>query len=284
MSETEHAATIDRVTTRRSLLAAAAGGAAAIAARAAMPAPALAADPNDLVLNIDNPTSADTGVTNGTDDVDAFHANASGTGAGLAGTSASGPGVRAASTGGAGVYATGGDGTDPSPAPVADTGATGVYGFAPTPLDPNQFGVGVWGDSGDVGVQGTAGAVGVYGEGNYGVYGAGYLSGGAGVVGQAVDANTFGVIAQGDNSTRTALRVTGKASFSRSGRTAMAAGTYYKTIYLTGVSTSSLVFAVLTANRSGRWVRAVVPVTGRFVVYLNTTLTATTYVAWWVIN
>jgi hypothetical protein len=282
MAEQDHVTTIDRATTRRALLAAAAGGAAAIAARAAMPSVALAADPNDLVLNQENDTTADTGVLNGTPDVDAFHGTASGTGAGLVGSSDNGPGVRAGTTGVAAVYAISGDGTGATP--VAETGNTGVYGFAPTPSDPNQFGIGVFGDSDDVGVQAIAGAVGVYGAANYGVEGDGYGTGGAGVVGYAAEANTIGVLAQGDNSSRIALRVSGKASFSRSGRTAMAAGTYYKTIYLTGVTTSSLVFAVLTANRSGRWVRAVVPATARFIVYLNTTLTATTYVAWWVIN
>jgi hypothetical protein len=271
----------DHPTTRRALLVAAAGGAAALAAHAAMPAAVLADDPDDLTLNADNLTTAETGVTNATADVNAFRATAGGTGAGLFGHSPGGPGALAKSDEVAGVYATS---IDDAGAPLANTAATGVYGWAPTPADPNTFGTGVWGDSDDVGVYGSAGAVGVEGDGNYGVLGRGFGTGGAGVVGQAVDTSTFGVFAQGDNATKIALRVSGKASFSRSGRTLMGAGTYYKVIYLSGVTTGSLVFAVLQANRSGRWVRAVVPATARFIVYLNTTLTSATYVAWFVLN
>ena len=50
------------------------------------------------------------------------------------------------------------------------------------------------------------------------------------------------------------------------------------------VTSASRIFAVLHSNRSGRYVRAVVPTTGSFTVYLNTTVTSATYVAWFVIN
>ena len=49
-------------------------------------------------------------------------------------------------------------------------------------------------------------------------------------------------------------------------------------------SGNSRVFAVLHSNRSGRYVRAVVPTTGSFTIYLNTTVTSATYVAWFVLN
>jgi hypothetical protein len=55
-------------------------------------------------------------------------------------------------------------------------------------------------------------------------------------------------------------------------------------VNLAGVSFSSLVFAVLRSNRSGRYVRAVVPTTGYFTIYLNTTVTSSTYVVWFVLN
>ena len=78
--------------------------------------------------------------------------------------------------------------------------------------------------------------------------------------------------------------VRGKALFSRSGRTTIAAGQSTKKINLTGVTWSSLVFAVLRSNRSGRYVRAVVPTTGSFTIYLNTSVTSSTYVVWFVVN
>ena len=47
---------------RRALLAAAAGGAAALAAHAALPLTAIAADPNDVVLGIENHSTARTAI------------------------------------------------------------------------------------------------------------------------------------------------------------------------------------------------------------------------------
>jgi hypothetical protein len=41
---------------------------------------------------------------------------------------------------------------------------------------------------------------------------------------------------------------------------------------------------VLRSNRSGRYVRAVVPTAGSFTIYLNTTVTSSTYVVWFVLN
>ena len=43
-------------------------------------------------------------------------------------------------------------------------------------------------------------------------------------------------------------------------------------------------FAVLHSNRTGRWVQSVVPTTGSFTIYLNGTVSASTYIAWFVIN
>ena len=55
-------------------------------------------------------------------------------------------------------------------------------------------------------------------------------------------------------------------------------------VTLAGTTTSSRVFAVLHSNRTGRWVQSVVPTTGSFTIYLNGTVTASTYIAWFVIN
>ena len=50
------------------------------------------------------------------------------------------------------------------------------------------------------------------------------------------------------------------------------------------MATNSRVFAVLASNRSGRYVRAVVPAAGKFTIYLNTTVTSTTVVTWFVLD
>ena len=55
-------------------------------------------------------------------------------------------------------------------------------------------------------------------------------------------------------------------------------------INLKGTTSSSRVFAVLHSNRASRYVRAVVPTTGSFTIYLNASVTSATYVAWFVIN
>ena len=65
---------------RRALLAAAAGAAAAAAATIVVPATALAADPNDVVKDTDNATTAVTSISQGTTDTDAFQANGLGAG------------------------------------------------------------------------------------------------------------------------------------------------------------------------------------------------------------
>ena len=117
-------------------------------------------------------------------------------------------------------------------------------------------------------------------DGFVGVYG----YGSNGVVGEANTASGAGVTAYGLGANDLALDVVGKVRFSRSGRTSVAAGHSTKTVSLAGVSSSSRVFAVLHSNRSGRYVRAVVPTTGSFKIYLNATVSSSTYVAWFVLN
>ena len=148
---------------------------------------------------------------------------------------------------------------------------TGVFGSAPESVSDTAIGTGVWGDSPDIGVYGS-GSVGVEGYGGWGV--AGFANGTVG---------SIGVYAQADLPSR-ALYVDGKAHFSRSGRSTIGAGRSSITINLTGTSSGSRVFAVLHSNRAGRYVRAVVPTTGKFTIYLNTTVTSATYVAWFVLD
>ena len=140
-----------------------------------------------------------------------------------------------------------------------------------TPWD-RRGGYGVWGDSPDIGV---------YGSGGLGVLG----YGGVGVEGDANSASgSVGVWAWAPTTSQVALKVTGKVSLSRSGRHAMASGTSSKAVSLTGVTTTSKVFAVLSTSESGRYVRAVVPAAGKFTIYLNTALTSSAVVSWFVLD
>ena len=244
---------------RRALLAAAAGAAGALAASAALPLTAAAADPNDVVLGAPNSSLALTSITQGTAAQGAFKATTTWPGAaGLVGSTGDESGI------------------------ALNTASTGVYGWAPTSASDTFFATGVWGDSDDVGTYGS-GYVGVRGDGFVGVYGSGGTGGGVGVYGQG-DTGGIGVQASGATATDVALQVTGKVRFSRSGRSTIGAGRSSIRVNLAGVSTSSRVFAVLHSNRSGRYVRAVVPTTGYFTIYLNTTVSSSTYVAWFVLN
>jgi hypothetical protein len=256
----------DELTTprsRRALLAAAAGAAGALAANAAMPLTAAAA-PTNLQTETNNLTTADTGITDSGAASTAFAGNATGTGSGygLLGTSAGAGGVVGWS-----VVAPDGSWFLPE-----YTSYTGVFGSAPTNPDANSVGTGVWGDSPDIGVLGTGGN-GVVGYGSVGVEG---------------DANSvagsIGVWAWAPSTAQVALRVTGKVSFNRSGRKAMSSGSSSALVYLGGVTSTSKVFAVLATSESGRWVRAVVPAAGRFRIYLNTTLSSSAVVSWFVLD
>jgi hypothetical protein len=245
---------------RRALLTAAAGGAAAMAASAAMPLTASAA-PTPMLTEQDNPSTAQTSVT-----MTAASAQVAFK-------------VRNTNTNGAALLAS----TGSEVGIATDTSFTGVYGWAPEapfPADPQYEGSGVWGDSPDDGVVGTGGLAGVVG-----------IGGGTGVVGIGDDgvvgvggAGGAGVRALADSPTTLALAVSGKVTFSRSGRSTILTGRSSIKITLAGVTSGSRVFAVLHTNRSGRYVRAVVPTTGSFTIYLNTTVPGSTHVAWFVIN
>jgi hypothetical protein len=244
---------------RRALLAAAAGGAAALAASAALPLSVAATDPNDVVKGADNSTTATTSITNATADSTAFAGAAAGTGYGLQGTSAGGAGLFAWSIS-----------APPTWAP-SDGSYTGVYGWSPASPDPNAFiAVGVQGQSDDWGVFGS-GTVGVYGFGTWGV------------VGESATANA-GVMALGASATDLALDVRGKAKFSRSGVASVAAGSSSRVVTFPGVTVDSQVLAVMKGNRSNRWVRAVVPVFGKFTIYLNAAVTTKTYISFFIID
>ena len=101
-----------------------------------------------------------------------------------------------------------------------------------------------------------------------------------GVVGTTGTAGGEGVRASSDTLSAIALRTVGRAEFSRSGRTTISAGHSTKAVTLAGCTSSTLVLAVLSSNRSGRYVRAVVPASGKFTIYLNTTVGSSTGVTW----
>jgi len=244
---------------RRALLAAAAGSAAAVVASAALPLTAAAA-PVSVMSEQDNSTQLETAISNhGVGNALTGHSQVADGRYGVEGTSVAASGVAGWSVA-------------PPAFDAAATKYTGVFGSSPASPTSDAVGTGVWGDSDDVGV---------YGSGASGVVGFGAV----GVEGQTNDQNgSIGVWAQAKNTSQTALRVTGKVSLSRSGRTTMSSGTSSKIISLAGVTSTSKVFGVLASNRSGRYIRAIVPGTGRFTVYLNTTLSSSAVVSWFVLD
>ena len=246
------------------------------AASVALPSAVLAADPNDVARDLDNPTTALTSITQGTAGTGAFAANGNGDGEGVIGTTDT-------------IHTAGVLGIAGSPvgsAYDADTDLdTGVYGFAG--IDGTSSGV--FGE----------GPTGVYGYGDYAVYADGgtvgvFASGypqGTGVhahagtgappapvtnvalLGTVTSTNQAGIYAKG----RVIFRI-------RSGRTTITAGHSSKALSVADVTSSNICFAMLNSSRSGIYVRAVVPSTGKITIYLNKAVTATTYIAWLVLG
>jgi hypothetical protein len=251
---------------RRALLAAAAGAAGALAASAAVPAAMRAADPDDVVKGVDNATTATTTVTDTGEGSTAFagHATGTGTGYGLEGTA----------LGAAGVFGWSVSAPDWGGDPPFDPAFTlyaGVFGSSPTGVDP-YWGTGVWGDSPDTGVYGS-GSIGVEGYGGLAVAGfANGTTGSTALYGESPDNSSY------------ALYTKGKVHFNRSGRKSVSAGKSSIVHSLSGVTSGSKVFAVLASNESGRWVRAVVPASGKFTVYFNTRLSSRASVSWFVLD
>jgi hypothetical protein len=258
---------------RRALLTAAAATAGALAASAALPISIAAHDAQDVQLSVDNPTTVVTTITNSAAAGTAF----AGAATGDVNVTDVGFGVQGTSLKGAGVF--GWSVSAPANFDLTNTNLTGVFGSSPAGDGITTTGTGVWGDSddtgvlgsGDTGVAGSGASVGVYGYGAYGV------------VGESTSA-TAGVLAVARSATDLALEVQGKVKFSRSGRATIGKGKSSIAVTLAGTSSGSRVFAVLHTNRTGRWVQSVVPTTGKFTIYLNGTVSSSTYVAWFVLN
>ncbi len=166
---------------------------------------------------------------------------------------------------------------------------------------------GVFGD-GDSGVVGSGNAVGVSGVGSTGVLGQS-LTDGDGVRGLANnsccsavfghnDGTGNGVAGQADTGTGvlaastggTALKVDGKAQFSRSGTATITGSstTPKSSIVVNNVAhtSKSLVMVTPQKNVAGVWVQAAVPnvSNSRFTIFLNKTVTVSYPVAWFIVE
>ena len=164
--------------------------------------------------------------------------------------------------------------------------ASGVEG------DGGGTGSGVvgWGGSsngsGVVGHGGTPEGAGVQGNGQGTGDGViGVASTGNGVHGQATMPGGVGVLAE-STAGGTALQATGPAVFSRSGVLTVTAGKSAVTHTGVALTSSSLILATLQQNRAGVFVQAAVPnVSGSsFTIYLSKAVSASTKVAWFVVN
>ena len=293
-------ATDEAPRSRRALLAGAAAGAAVLAAaRFVGPDDARAADPDDLVLNQDNPITAPTGVTQGTTGEDAFVVSSPG-GRGVVATSGAGAALTG-STNDTATAAVIGLSGDPAGSAYVDPSSqvldSALYGYA----NSTDTSSGVWGESGDVGLVGVFGS-GFYGVEGYGVAGAEFKGTAIGVIARS-DAGTavaahFGpgtrptrpsegtaLFASVDSVSQVGLEARGRVKFPhRSGRKYIAAGGTRVTFSVAGVTSGNFAIATLAQYRSGRQVAAVVCATGKITIYLNGKVSTKTAVNWLVLG
>ena len=184
----------------------------------------------------------------------------------------------------------------PPPAALAGNHPTGSYGEA-NGADPT----GVWGQGGTVdsgfstGVYGE-GDTGVWGFGGWGVFGASNATGtgvygfaGTSVPGAPANTGVFGYSNAGTgihaaSGTGTALYVNGKVRLSRSGKLPVSVGKTNVVKTLAGVTTSSIIIAVLQTVETGTWVRAAVAGSGKFTVYFNRALPSSSSVGYMILG
>jgi hypothetical protein len=266
-----------RPRSRRALLAAAAGVAAAAAATVIAPATALATDPDDVAKNQDNATTAVTSITQTTDSTDAFQARGLGTGVGVIG--------RTDFAKNAGVVGLAGD------------PALSIFVTQPFDID-----AGIYGYSNVTGISAgilAEGPTGVYGTGDFGVYADGFTVGlfasavGPGTAVQAhagtglAPAPLTNAALMGTVSAKSQIGIyaRGRAVFpDRSGRTTITKGHASKTVSVANMTSGNAAYAVLNTSRTGVYVRAVVPGTGKITIYLNKAVPASTSIAWLVLG
>jgi len=277
---------------RRAILGAAVGGAAAIAATSvAKPLGVRAATGDPLALGNPNTADAETLIENTTADTTTFKAQ-HGAGTGLWGESLDSTpqvdwSVESRKTG---VVGTAG----PTETAHPNSDECGVFGFS----DISENSRGMFGQSPmGWGVEGSGGNGGVFGVGYWGVLGTGGIGiagdvgvdsvgvyGFTGVEAAPTPPGGVGVYARAETTSLTALQVVGKAKFSRSGRVSISSTATSKTVVMGGVSTSSYIIATLQTSVSGVYVRAVVPASGSFKIYLSKAAGKTAYIGYLVIN
>ncbi len=262
---------------RRALLAAAAGVAAAAAATVVAPAAALAADPDDVVKNQDNATTAVTSITQSTADTDAFQAHGLGKGSGVVGTTDA--------TTNAGLLGLAGDASQSAYVTQPFDLDAGVYGYAAqTGLSSGVF---------------AEGPIGVYAFGDFATYADGGTVGvfaSAALSGTAVHAHAgtgaapapltnVALLGTVTSRSQVGIYARGRAVLpDRSGRATIAKGKASKTVSVANMTSSNAAYAVLNTNRSGVYVRAVVPASGKITIYLNKAVPASTSIAWLVLG
>jgi len=161
---------------------------------------------------------------------------------------------------------------------VSLSGAPGVSGHSQA-----VGGTGVTGVGAAYGVEGQGGSFGLYGhDSSIGVYAQGTSEGVHGFSGSGT-----GVAALSNSGT--ALSVSGKATFSRSGKTAIAAGLARKDVPMSGLTTATVVTATVHgAPITGLNVASVQvqPALNKFTIYLSKAVPAgkTATVGWFVVN
>jgi hypothetical protein len=164
-------------------------------------------------------------------------------------------------------------------------------------------GTGVYGQGGLYGVRGAGSYVGVQGAGDTGVKG--YGEDGNGVFGQTSVNTTSGVYGQNDgtgygvagraddgtgvladSANGTALQVSGKAVFSRSGKATVKAGNSQVVVKNVALTPDSLVLATLQQVEAGIYVAGVVlsVANSKFTISLSQAPTGALKVAWFIVN
>jgi len=109
-------------------------------------------------------------------------------------------------------------------------------------------------------------------------------AGGTGVTGVDVSATGTGKGVYAASTHGTALAVSGRVIFSRSGVTSIAKGFESVKVILAGVTTASMVLATLQSSEKSNSVAGVVPMANAFTIYLNSAAPVAMRVAWFVIN
>lgn len=216
--------------TRRGLLTGAALGVAVVAVEVARPGAAQAADGDPVRAGATTLANTKTSLHNDGDQ------NFIGDGLEVRGGPAGGSGLIARSFGGG------------SPGILAEGDANGI-----TAITVSSASSGLYGEN--------AG-------GGYGVAGRSNEPGGTAVYGEALGASGIAVRAKAAVA-GTALKVEGKATFSRSGKRVFPAGSSVQTVALPGLTTAALILATLQKHAAGITVASAVPGSGSFVLRLT---------------